>query len=53
MFGIFSQIQGWVKLKGATDGTKIGNVSDSLKTNVTSCSLPTGAATEATLSSLN
>lgn len=31
MFGIFSQIQGWVKLKGNTDGTKIGNTGDSLK----------------------
>ena len=30
--GIFNQIQGWVKLKGDTDGTKIGNVGDALKT---------------------
>lgn len=52
MFGIFSQIQGWVKLKGATDGTKIGNVTDSLKTTVTSSALPTDAATETTLASV-
>lgn len=30
MFGIFSQVQGWVKLKGNSDGTKIGNNGDSL-----------------------
>jgi hypothetical protein len=53
MFGIFSQIQGWVKLKGDTDGTKIGNVSDSLKANVTASALPEGASTEATLAALN
>ena len=29
--GILRQVQGWVKLKGATDGTMIGNVSDALK----------------------
>ena len=46
MFGIFSQIQGWVRLKGNTDGTKIGNTGDSLKTTVTSSALPTGAALE-------
>jgi hypothetical protein len=32
MFGIFSQIQGWVKIKGNSDGTNIGNVEDRLKT---------------------
>lgn len=52
MFGIFSQIQGWVKLKGATDGTKIGNVTDSLKTNVTASALPAGAATETTVAAV-
>lgn len=36
-----------VQLKGATDLTLIGNVSDSLKTNVTASALPTGAATSA------
>lgn len=49
MFGVFSQIQGWVKLKGNTDGTKIGNTGDSLKTLVTSSALPAGASTEVTL----
>ena len=34
MFGVFSQIQGWAKIKGDTDGTKIGNVDDQLKTQV-------------------
>jgi len=53
MFGIFSQVQGWVRIKGNTDGTKIGNVSDSLKTNVTASVLPTGASTESTLSTLS
>jgi hypothetical protein len=32
MISIFKQIQGWVKLKGDTDGTKIGNIGDKLKT---------------------
>lgn len=38
-----------VQLKGATDGTLIGNVSDAIKTStaVTSSALPTGAATAA------
>lgn len=36
-------------LLGATDGSVIGNVADSLKTTVTSSALPSGAATEATL----
>ena len=31
MFEILKVIQGWVKLKGDTDGTKIGNIGDSLK----------------------
>jgi hypothetical protein len=53
MFGIFSQIQGWVKIKGGSDGTKIGNVTDSLKTNVTASALPTGAATESTLTAVS
>jgi len=35
MRGILSRIQGWVKLKGATDSTNIGNTGDSLNTNVT------------------
>ena len=30
MFGIFTQIQGWIKIKGATTGTFIGNSGDSL-----------------------
>ena len=30
--GILKIIQGWIKIKGATDGTKIGNVGDKLKT---------------------
>lgn len=38
-------IQGWVKIKGGTDGTFIGNSSDSLKTTVTSSALPSGAST--------
>ena len=29
--GILRQVQGWVKLRGGTDGTMIGNVSDRLK----------------------
>jgi hypothetical protein len=33
---IVKRIQGWVKIKGGTDGTNIGNVSDSLKTKSTS-----------------
>jgi len=33
MFGIFSQVQGWIKIKGATDGAKIGNNADALKTS--------------------
>jgi hypothetical protein len=31
MFGLLRIIQGWVKLKGDTDGTKIGNLQDRLK----------------------
>jgi hypothetical protein len=31
MFGNFSIIQGWAKIKGNTDGTKIGNLTDRLK----------------------
>jgi hypothetical protein len=32
---VLKVVQGWVKLKGNTDGTKIGNVGDSLKVNST------------------
>ena len=32
MFGIIKQVQGWAKIKGATTGTMIGNIEDSLKT---------------------
>lgn len=42
---ILKIIQGWVNIKGATDGTNIGNVSDSLKTNVTNtinANIPSG-----------
>jgi hypothetical protein len=38
MFGIFSQVQGWLKIKGDTDGTKIGNVADALKIHLASLS---------------
>jgi hypothetical protein len=31
MFGILSQVQGWIKIKGSTNGTMIGNVTDKLK----------------------
>jgi len=31
MLGILRQVQGWVKLKGDSDGTKIGNIGDKLK----------------------
>lgn len=34
-------------IKGGTDDTLVGNVTDSLKTNVTASALPTGAATSA------
>lgn len=44
---VFKYITGIVKLRGATDGTQIGNVTDSLKTTVTASVLPTGAATSA------
>lgn len=34
MIGLFlKQVQGWVKLKGDTDGTKVGNVGDRLKSD--------------------
>ena len=37
MIGNFlKQVQGWVKLKGSTDGTMIGNVSDALKSSIVS-----------------
>jgi hypothetical protein len=36
MFGILKVIQGWVKIKGDTDGTKIGNVSDAIKVDISS-----------------
>jgi hypothetical protein len=52
MFGILRQVQGWVKLKGNTDGTKIGNTGDSLKTNVTASALPSGASTSANQTTL-
>ena len=32
---IVKRIQGWVKIKGDTDGTNIGNVGDALKMNIT------------------
>jgi hypothetical protein len=53
MFGILRQVQGWIKVKGGTDGTMIGNSGDSMKAAVTSSALPTGAATETTLSAIN
>jgi hypothetical protein len=37
--GIFRWVQGWVKIKGDTDGTKIGNISDALKVAISN-SLP-------------
>jgi hypothetical protein len=45
--------RGIFRVKGATDGTLIGNVSDSLKTTVTSSALPTGASTSANQSTGN
>jgi len=42
MMGLLRQVQGWVKLKGATDGTKIGNVNDALKV-VTTVGTPVDA----------
>jgi hypothetical protein len=42
---VFKYIVGLVKLRGATDGTLIGNTSDSLKVATTSSALPTGAST--------
>lgn len=47
MKSLFSIIQGWVRLKGDTDGTFIGNDADSLKTKVTSSALPDGGSTSA------
>jgi hypothetical protein len=46
---IIKQVTGLLKIKGDTDGTKIGNVADALKTStaVTSSVLPSGAATAA------
>lgn len=44
---VFRVIQGWIRIKGGTDGTFIGNSSDSLKTTITSSALPSGASTEA------
>lgn len=52
MFGILSQVQGWLKIKGATDGTMIGNSGSSLNSNVTASVLPTGAATQTTLAAV-
>jgi hypothetical protein len=52
MFGILSQVQGWLKIKGATDGTFIGNSGSSLNSNVTASVLPTGAATQTTLAAV-
>lgn len=31
MIGLLRQVQGWVKLKGDSDGTKIGNIGDRIK----------------------
>lgn len=39
--GIFKQIQGWVKLKGATDSTLIGNDGDALRITSKPNGLPT------------
>jgi len=36
MNGTLNQVQGWVKVKGTTDGTNIGNVGDALKVSATS-----------------
>jgi hypothetical protein len=47
MFGILRQVQGWVKLKGNTDGTKIGNTGSSLNVDVKASALPSGASTAA------
>lgn len=44
---------GTVILKGATDNTKIGNVSDALKVNITASALPSGAATNSALTAIN
>lgn len=49
---VLKVIQGWVKIKGATDGTMIGNVGSSLNSNVTASVLPTGAATQTTLAAI-
>ena len=38
MLGLLRQVQGWVKIKGATDGTKIGNTGDRLKVDTDSSS---------------
>jgi hypothetical protein len=46
MFGIFQQVQGWLKLRGA-DGTIIGNDGDSINSKVTASVLPTGASSAA------
>jgi len=40
-------VTGIIKLRGNSDGTKIGNVSDSIKANITASALPAGGATEA------
>lgn len=42
-----SYVTGLLKIKGDTDDTKIGNVGDSIKANVTASALPTGASTGA------
>jgi hypothetical protein len=44
---VIKYITGIIKIKGGSDGTKIGNIGDKLKTTteVTSSVLPTGAAT--------
>lgn len=48
---ILKVITGIVKIRGNTDDTVIGNVSDSLKVNVTASALPSNASTDRTLSS--
>jgi len=50
---ILRVVQGWMRIKGNTDGTFIGNTGDSLKTDVTASALPTGASTAANQSTGN
>lgn len=51
--GIFKYVQGLIKIRGDSDDTVIGNVDDSLKTTVTSSSLPEGASTSALQETIN